>query len=369
MKRNSNIELLRIISMIMVIILHGLKSSGALDYSQGVNYWVYWGGEALCIVAVNIFVLISSYFMVSSNSFNALRIVRVLSVVYSYTLICSLMNFIISGVQPSTKEILMMIFPILTKKYWFVNSYLLFYAISPFLNKLLHSLSRKSLEYLILILIIVFPLRLTFLPLSWSQDGLGGYSIVLFIVLYFIAAWIRLYFESGKIQSSEYKPFRFLLLYFLSAGVLLLSKWILMHFLSESYSTKFYSYISIFAIFQSICLFLFFLYKKPLPQSIERVILLASPHSFSAYIIHFSLIGVLFTKVIPLSEYLESIVIYLPLLIISCLTIFSCCVLIDILRGRLFNAIGEIIPADVKDKYFPLLNKWDVIANAVYDEK
>ena len=35
-------ELLRVVSMAMVLVLHGLKKTGALDYLSGVHYWVYW---------------------------------------------------------------------------------------------------------------------------------------------------------------------------------------------------------------------------------------------------------------------------------------------------------------------------------------
>lgn len=66
-ERNANIELLRILSMTMVLVLHCLSWSGALEYLEGINYWVYWWLEALCIVAVDVFVLISGYFMIKSR--------------------------------------------------------------------------------------------------------------------------------------------------------------------------------------------------------------------------------------------------------------------------------------------------------------
>lgn len=40
-QRNATIELLRIVSMLMVIMLHYLSKSGALDYLQGMHYFVY----------------------------------------------------------------------------------------------------------------------------------------------------------------------------------------------------------------------------------------------------------------------------------------------------------------------------------------
>ena len=64
-KRNANIELLRILSMFMVLVLHALGWSGALEHLSGAQYWVYWFIEALAIIAVNVFMLISGYFQVT----------------------------------------------------------------------------------------------------------------------------------------------------------------------------------------------------------------------------------------------------------------------------------------------------------------
>ncbi len=66
-RRNANIELLRIISMFMVLVLHALNWSGALNYTSGICYWVYWWMEALAIVAVNVFMLISGYFQINGT--------------------------------------------------------------------------------------------------------------------------------------------------------------------------------------------------------------------------------------------------------------------------------------------------------------
>lgn len=59
--RNANIELLRIISMLMVLMMHCLQSSGALECG-GSYQLVYRLIKSFCIVAVNVFVIINGYF-------------------------------------------------------------------------------------------------------------------------------------------------------------------------------------------------------------------------------------------------------------------------------------------------------------------
>lgn len=88
-QRNARIELLRIISMLMVIMLHCLSMSGALNYLEGANYFIYWGMEAACIIAVDLFVLISGYFMVEGK-FRSRKIVAIGVGGYGYTLSYSL---------------------------------------------------------------------------------------------------------------------------------------------------------------------------------------------------------------------------------------------------------------------------------------
>jgi len=69
-ERNSKIELLRIISMIMIVIWHAIGYSKLLDiYLQnkdGIYYSILFL-ETLTIPATNIFVLNSSYFLSSTK--------------------------------------------------------------------------------------------------------------------------------------------------------------------------------------------------------------------------------------------------------------------------------------------------------------
>ena len=69
-KRNANMELLRILSMLMVTMLHALGKSGLLIPLEGSvpgNAWIAWIFEVLSIGAVNIFMLISGYYLIKSE--------------------------------------------------------------------------------------------------------------------------------------------------------------------------------------------------------------------------------------------------------------------------------------------------------------
>ena len=69
-KRNANIELLRLIAMGMVVVLHGMdKGRNLLNPGAypSVNVFLAWLIESFSVVAVNVFILISGYFLVKSR--------------------------------------------------------------------------------------------------------------------------------------------------------------------------------------------------------------------------------------------------------------------------------------------------------------
>lgn len=61
-ERNYGIEWLRIISMLMVVLIHINGSGGVIENSSGTRFWLLSNIlHALCVIAVNLFALISGY--------------------------------------------------------------------------------------------------------------------------------------------------------------------------------------------------------------------------------------------------------------------------------------------------------------------
>jgi surface polysaccharide O-acyltransferase-like enzyme len=70
-KRHTNLDLLRILSMLMVVIIHSFGWGGLIDGSLLPGHYNWYGGNilhSLSLQAVNCFVLISSYFYALHNS-------------------------------------------------------------------------------------------------------------------------------------------------------------------------------------------------------------------------------------------------------------------------------------------------------------
>ena len=84
-KRNANIEFLRLLSMLMILVMHGLQEIEALSLPD------VWGGayrfaKALCIVSVNVFILITGYFGIE-NRFKAKNLFRIVGVTWIYSVV------------------------------------------------------------------------------------------------------------------------------------------------------------------------------------------------------------------------------------------------------------------------------------------
>ena len=77
-KRMANIELLRILAMLMVVSLHYLAKGKLLPEMTGTlsgQGYLAWFLEALSICAVDVYVLISGYFLVETG-FRCSRLIR-----------------------------------------------------------------------------------------------------------------------------------------------------------------------------------------------------------------------------------------------------------------------------------------------------
>lgn len=79
-KRNSGVELFRIIAMLMIITLHYFETADANTYVVGnsVSGYVYGVFSSSCICGVNMFVLITGYFSINSYSIKWRKIINLL---------------------------------------------------------------------------------------------------------------------------------------------------------------------------------------------------------------------------------------------------------------------------------------------------
>ncbi len=284
--RHIGLELLRIVAMLMIVTIHCLTKSGALYLTDAPSYYLNWGVYSLCIVAVNCYVLISGYFL-CDKAFSLKKILLLWCKVIIYSIIISLFVWGFHLVEFSLSDLIKTLFPVFTRSYWFVTSYIVLYFLFPFLNKLINSLSKKQMGTLIIIMFIVFCLWSNLLSSFFiTPDMTSGYGIIWFVFLYFVGAYIKRHFDKKK------SSILYLILFLISALVAFTSKFGVNLLASNlGFSVRFsgtflFDYNSFTSLVGALMLFLIFLninIKASLPS---KIITSLASLTFGVYLIH-----------------------------------------------------------------------------------
>lgn len=186
-KRNYGIDLLRIISMIMIVTLHTLGQGGILySAEQGTHYYtVAWIMEALCIGAVNLYALISGFVGVNSIKTRFYKLASMWLQVEFYCIISTIIIYCVNKEPFDFARFINYLSPVSTGTYWYFTSYFIMFFFTPFYNKLLSVLNGRQLKYLGVI-IFVFS---SFWPTVWQTDLMEvnrGYSFLWLSLLYIL---------------------------------------------------------------------------------------------------------------------------------------------------------------------------------------
>lgn len=308
-KRNANFELLRVVSMMMIVMLHllGNDHGNVLSKTQEFSAaWVLtWGLEALCTVAVNCYVLLSGYFLVGAKDledidpngkplrFHWRKVLDICVTVWFYTFVFFIIGYVLGWVGVSRTSLLHLVTPITGRTYWFVSVYLGMYILSPYINKLIKSLSEIAHRRLILVCIALFSVLPTILPIYDTFQSGGGIGLVWFVVLYLIASYLRLYGIGGLwIRLEKWRSRQWGLAYLVVTLGILTSKIVIsvvtQKLLGHTTGTSIlYQYYTPTCLLSAVCLFMTFKHMNLTGESmVGRLILLLSPLMFGVYIIH-----------------------------------------------------------------------------------
>lgn len=343
-ERNSNLELLRIISIVMIIILHYFRFGGFIDTLEKgeFNYYIVHILESACIIAVNLFIQISAYFLSAKNSIKISKVIRLQALAYFYGGILFLVSVILGLKGFDIITFIKEINPLMSGKYWFIIYYIILYLISPFINILINNINRNQHKGIITIMIIFFSIWPSFLPYSPSNDG--GYGIITFILLYFIGAYIRKY--NIRIKKLIYN----LCMYLICTMIVYI-------FSIFNGTWDAWGYNFIFNIVGATMMFLVFLNINFKSKSIKYI----ATYTFPIYLIHFNtlLIDGLYNKILKISNYHYSSF-FIINLIISVIIIFAVSFLIELSRRVLIKVIAKTIPMII-NKYNNLEENIDEI--------
>ncbi len=357
--RNHGIDALRVLSMLMVVMLHVLGHGGILDSAQKTNYWIAWYLEIAAYCAVNCYALISGYVGVYSKyKISNLVILWCRVAFYSISLTVAFKLLFLADIRKV--DFLSAFFPVFSKRYWYFSAYAFMFLIIPILNEGLNRLSKKKMGIILITVVVLTTVIRPFFIHFWDDvlSLQNGYSALWLTILYLIGGYIRKYGLFQKINTNRSAVFFFLYLAVVSAtlfskyAIQLLSKKI---GLEIKVNVILISYPTITILAAAVFLILAFEHIK-FPKYLLKLISFLSPLAFSVYLIHeqtqikLNFINNRFKWVAQLPSY-QMIFIIVGIVV----GIFAACSLLDLFRHYLFKAVKlkerlELLEIKVKKK-------------------
>lgn len=330
--RNTSIELLRIISMIMIM-FHHFAYHGNFEWNFNEvtlpHLWydfILMGGK----VGVDIFVLISGYFLIENTEklFQPKKLLKFWGQVVFYSIMTYLLSVMLRLNAFEIKQLIKVCLPITYPGWWFASTYFMLYLIHPFLNKLLHGLSKTEYQYLILMMVLCWSI----IPTATTQLFESN-SLLWFVTLYGIAGYVNLYGGNQKLQSKHYFSLYFMVLiitYTVSTTFLFLrtkkEEW-------STHAIDFFEIERLPILLMAITLFMGFVTLK---MNYHKWINMIASATFGVYLIHDSsyIRYYLWTNIFKINQYQDSTFLILYSILVVFILYVSC-TMIDLIRKKL----------------------------------
>ena len=326
--RSYGIDLLKSVSMYMVVILHILGVGGILAASTP-GSWAgaaAWYLETLNMCAVNCFGLVSGYVLCRGHYRRSRLLSLWLRVVLESFVITAVFAAFKAG-SVLTDDWLRVFTPVIHNVYWYFTAYFALFFFVPYINKMIAALSNKEKLSLSISIVLVF----VFINDATSADIYflhGGYSFLWLLCLYLLGACMR----SIEIRQNLNK-YWFLAAYFICSSI----SFAAMKLLDSQAAI---AYTSPFTLFSAMLLLLFFRRLEiRSPRAIKFISMLART-SFGVYIIHTQRLIWIYFLTDRFVPYLKlPIPAMLVVVILTAAAIYSVCTLGDWLAEKFFKLV------------------------------
>lgn len=339
-------ELLRIIAMLLVMVVHANFRALPIPTAAGisaepVSKLLMFFTEAVSVIAVDLFVLLSGWFGISPK---AKRLGELLFQVLFFGLfaigVCALFAPERLENTPFYGSALSRLFMLGENDYWFVKTYVALYLISPILNTFIENASKRQVAT---VLIAFYVFQSIF---GWMFDSTrwfaAGYSLPSFAALYMLARYMRMYpiklWQRSKwFDAGVYAAY----VVFLTVAMFFIKK-------AGMKGGALYFYSCPLVILAAMHFVLFFSKLKPFTSKVINWIAISA---FAIYLTHSSsFIGYFYDKWILgwfNTEPRFTFIIYTAALIVA---VFVASILIDKVRIALWNLVLKLIDNIKNDK-------------------
>lgn len=360
-ERSSNFELLRIVSMFMIVLYHfAFHSHFSFDsYSFNAAYINFL--EIFGKVGVDVFLLISGYFLVDAKQVRISKIIKLWTQIFFYSITVFLVSISLHVTELSNWTLYKAMLPISSEKWWFASAYFIMYLFSPFLNRLLRTLSQKSYISMLAMALILWSLISVGILMEIELNDL-----ILYCMIYSIGGYIRLYADD-EILNKKKLFFAIIIIVAVSFGLQVLiecrTEYRFFNSFIRGYKWILLEAKSPFTIAISILLFLLF---KGIKLRTSKFINVMSSATFGVYLIHdneYTQLD-LWKNFLRTRDY-QNFPYFIIYSIAICLAIYIVCTLIELARIYILEKNYMKLVYKAEPKINKAINK---IMNPIYNK-
>lgn len=189
-QRSSNLELLRILCMLLIIGDHLTGQGGIADYTTLPSSFAFCLIGCGSRIACSVFILIGGWFL-CEQPYKTRRPLSLWLSLWLYTVPVTLLCRL-AGLDVSFGALRWAAFPASTRQLWFISDYLLLLLCVPLLNRVLRGLPRTAHRGLLAVLAVPMILY----PTLFGENGIVSDTAWMFLYEYLLAAYLRRYPEN-----------------------------------------------------------------------------------------------------------------------------------------------------------------------------
>lgn len=276
LERQSNIELLRLLSMFALLFLHfyirSLMPSEVYAEQTGFRKNFPLVLSSLTSLQVNIFILISGWFGIRTTPKKIVNFYLLCAFygVFTYLLSLGMDNSF------SIRDLAISFMPFSAMKgWWFVKSYLFLMLLAPLYNKAIEYMSKREFQYVLLALVLINSYFGFFCKQDINRDG---NTLMQLTYVYFIGRYLALYLNIDKLKLRKWTAV---------IAVCSISLYALVWLLNDNYLhlVKTYTFLfrnNLWSVCNSIIIFLFFTTLQFESKSINWL----AQGAFAIYLVH-----------------------------------------------------------------------------------
>ena len=346
--RESNLELLRIIAMLFIIMHHyAIYSEFNFTNNLTLNKIIIDTFAAFGKLGVILFIMISGYFY-DKSGFKGKKVINLLAKVWIYAIIGLIIGIIANSNLLSYITILKSIMPTTFGLYWFASCFIIIYLFSPFIKRIVQNVEQTNFRNFLLLMIFIWGI-VTLIPETKTFYN----DFIYLIMIYLLGIYLKKYQDKIKIISTNKRKIIISILIAIVIGIMIVLEMI------STNTSELKNYIQFFnrinsPLILALGIFIFNGFKQIKSFKNTLINIMAST-TFGIYLIHDNLFikDIIWNKIIRATEYTDSILL-LPYSIVAVIGVFIVCSIIDYIIS---NSIVQGITNTINNMFEKIKNK------------